>query len=120
MSEEILTLSRAQELVAARDINTFLLELTGEEVSESLGRLFNYCDIELADGFDFEEVYSEGGGEGGGEYVERVWEIKYGGTHIAFVRTIGSYYSHDGIYWSGDFWFCEPKEVVVVEYTNVV
>ena len=69
-------------------------------------------------GITIELVNEEGGGEGGGEYVERVYALKDGDSVLAFVRQTGSYYSNDGIYWDDDLGQVFPHEVTITEYRD--
>ena len=74
-------------------------------------------DAELPeDGFTFELVDSEGGFEGGGEYVERVVKMQNTEGDFFFFKFTGSYYSHDGTEMDGEFEFVKPKQVTVTQY----
>ncbi len=118
------TFERANQLFLQKDANTFMTELfsaatEGAEGSE-LARCINDDDYDedlIPAGFEVGEAYSKGGGEGGGETVIRVYEIKYEGG-VVYVRATGSYYSHDGTYWNDDFTFVRPKEVTVIKYVD--
>ena len=59
-----------------------------------------------------------GGGEGEGEYVERVLGIKVDDKEV-FLRTTGFYSSYEGTDWSGEWEHVEPREVTVVRYFPV-
>lgn len=61
----------------------------------------------------FKEVHSHGGGEGGGEYVERIYHFI---DHDVYVRTTGGYYSHHGIEWDDDFEEVFPRKTIVTVY----
>jgi hypothetical protein len=119
--ESSLTPERANELLAIRDANTFVKELTGLtgiHASEALNNSYARVRFQIADGFSVKRVYAEGGGEGEGEYVERVFCIEHG-EQSWHIKTTGSYYSYDGISWSGEFTFCEAREVVVTQYFDL-
>ena len=63
----------------------------------------------------FECVVSEGGGEGSGEYVERVEKFTVQGEEL-YVKETGSYYSYHGTDWDGDYTRVYPREVMITEY----
>lgn len=97
-----------------------------EQVKEQFGGLSNYDVADLyfkhEDGFHadgetayFRLAYSEGGGEGEGEYVERVLGIKVGQEEV-FLRTTGFYESYNGTEYSGEWVQVFPQEVTVVRY----
>ncbi len=72
-------------------------------------------------GFSIELVNSEGGTEGGGEYVERVFKItEFNITEPAqepvYLRRTGFYSSYNGIEYDGEFEIVIPREVIVTEY----
>ena len=64
-------------------------------------------------------VYQEGGGEGEGEYVERVYEIKHGGQHVCFLRDQGHYESYNGTEMNGEFKEVFPQQVTVTRYAEL-
>lgn len=73
-----------------------------------------WLEYGLQDVPEMETVYTEGGGEGGGEHVEIVFRIK-----DKLFAVYGSYYSYDGTHWD-DIWdFTEVKEVPAVAYEAV-
>lgn len=122
--ESSLTPERANALLAIRDANTFVKELTGLtgiHASEALNNArhsWSRLRFELPPGFKVTCVHVDGGGEGEGEYVERVFCIEHG-EQSWHIKTTGSYYSYDGISWSGEFTFCEAREVVVTQYFDL-
>lgn len=63
-------------------------------------------------------VDETGGGEGGGEYVERIIGIHTGDKACtSFVQFTGCYYSNDGTYWDDDqIKRVYPREVTVIQY----
>lgn len=64
-----------------------------------------------------ELVDSEGGYEGGGDYVERVFAFKCNENVVAHVRGTGFYSSYEGTEWdSNDLTFVNPREVMVIHY----
>lgn len=89
-------------------------------------------DYELADnasvhGIALKTVESEGGGEGGGDSVTRVYEVLKnvtpgkkrgfeGGETICFLRSCGYYSSEEGTEWDNDFDRVYPRQVVVTQY----
>lgn len=72
-------------------------------------------DIE---GFTFTLVDSEGGGEGGGEYVHRIFEVKRHGKRLSHLRILGNYQSYNGTEFDTDWSIVYPHEVVVTQYTE--
>lgn len=76
----------------------------------------SYFDTLEAGDWTMVEVYSEGGGEGGGEHVERVFKISNSTGESMFFRITGYYASYAGTEWNGDFEEVEPREVLVTQY----
>lgn len=70
------------------------------------------------DGFTMELVYQEGGGEGEGDYVERVIEVAADGDS-AFVACTGFYDSYNGTEWANDWHLVEPRQVTMTKYFAV-
>ena len=60
-------------------------------------------------------VHRIGGGEGEGEYVERVVDFTNNGDNI-FVRILGHYESYNGIEWDDSAEVVYPRQVMVNEY----
>jgi len=70
----------------------------------------------------FEEVDSEGGGEGGAEDVHKVYSIKYPDGRVEYWAFNISYYSHYGYEWNGwerTFRKVEKKQVLVDDWVDV-
>ncbi len=118
-------LEQAQQFFEERDAKGFALELTGaasgEKAAQSLQNLRWWSADEagrVLDGSSVSRVQCIGGGEGEGEEVDWVYKIKVEGQDF-FLRATGSYYSHDGTYWSGEFEFVEPREVLVTQYFTI-
>lgn len=62
-------------------------------------------------------VHSLGGGEGDGEYVERVFAIKDEKDEVLhYLRITGYYSSYSGTDWDDKWVEVEPYEVVVTKY----
>lgn len=100
-------------------------------INEAAGTL-QYEDI------SFREVYSKGGGEGGGETVVRVWEVVVGakrkkptadekkwkaqaaldksGEVVALIRGGGYYSSYEGTEWNDDVELVEAHQVITTKY----
>lgn len=74
------------------------------------------CNPELHEGITATYVDGDGGSEGGGESVERVYQIEHEGKTVCFLRSTGSYYSHEGIFWDNSFEIVYPHEVLVTQY----
>ena len=62
---------------------------------------------------EYELVEEDGGHEGGGEDVNRVWHFK---QHDVYVRLRGSYYSYDGTTWNDSFTQAYAKQEMVTNY----
>lgn len=60
-----------------------------------------------------EEVNSIGGGEGEGDYVERVYHFK---DHNVYIKITGFYSSYNGTDWGEHFREVKPKEKVVTVF----
>lgn len=58
-------------------------------------------------------VHDVGGGEGGGEHVERVWHFP---KHDIYLEATASYYSFDGISGWGEFYEVKPRQVMTTVY----
>lgn len=58
----------------------------------------------------------DGGGEGEGESVYRVYAVLKGGQEIAFFSCGGYYASEYGTDWEDTFTSVYPREVVVTQY----
>lgn len=61
----------------------------------------------------WEEVDSQGGGEGGGEHFHSVIFFK---DHNVYLRADGTYYSYDGINGADEFYEVEPQEKTITIY----
>lgn len=58
----------------------------------------------------------EGGGEGEGEYVKRIFSFNLPGVEPVYLAVNGCYYSHDGTHWDAEFTRVYPREVLVTRY----
>ena len=120
--------------------------LTGEgllgDVGDSIiGYIEETGSTMQVDGYSLREVYSKGGGEGGGESVIRVWAVVKGATRkkpskhdreyktmpslntddgevVAHIRARGFYESYNGTEWDDDAEFVFPQEITVTKYFN--
>ena len=82
-----------------------------EIYTEELGRE-EYDEDELGLG-EIKEVHSKGGGEGGGDTVERVLHFVEHDVYISF----GGYYSsYEGTEWDSEITEVKPKQVEVTIY----
>ncbi len=61
----------------------------------------------------YEQVYREGGGEGGGEYCERVFLFK---EHDVYIQITGGYYSNHGTDWDDEYHEVFPRRVINTVY----
>lgn len=143
-------MTKLEELLSAQhDINNFLelfVSLAKEagavddddddddELSGSLLDDLAYGDAQV-EGLYIRTVYEVGGGEGGGERVERVYEFvlnpeigkdKYNrpqlvggtGTPLLYVRSTGYYSSDDGTTWDDEYERVYPHQVITTEYKD--
>lgn len=107
-----------------------LIELARTDLHEFLNQFFTGAGYENYDsqidawesnelefnGLTATCVYAEGGNEGGGEHVERVYAVLDGSNVIAHFRFTGFYQSYNGTEWNDVFERVEPREVVVTQY----
>lgn len=63
-------------------------------------------------------VHSEGGGEGEGEYVERVFAVKDGDEALVYFRITGFYSSYNGTDWDDGFSIVEPYQKTITLYRD--
>jgi len=92
---------------------------------EELGinpRMVGYGDYESDEQYDFikslgqcKEVEHIGGGEGGGEDVERVFFFT---DHNIYIRIIGFYCSGEGTDWDSEFTQVFPRKVIKTVYES--
>jgi len=68
------------------------------------------------DGFSIACKVREGGGEGEGESVYRVYAVVKDGVEIAYFATNGYYASDYGTDWDDEFTLVYPRQVVVTQY----
>lgn len=61
-------------------------------------------------------VYSEGGGEGEGEHVERVFAVQDGDEVLVYFEIDGYYASYNGTEWDEHFTIVEPYQKTVTLY----
>lgn len=105
------------------DIDGFVEQLKEalEIGNDGFDELFGYGDPEerTVNGFTLKSVYEEGGGEGGGESVERVYaiiETAAPKVHLKYIRLDGFYTSHHGTDWDEDPYEVFPHAVTRTEY----
>ena len=88
-----------------------------EEAEDKInGHELEECDGETIGGVTLRLVLADGGGEGGGEYVKRVYAFEIDGLAVSYVRQTGSYYSHDGVYWDDDFDVVTARQETITVY----
>jgi hypothetical protein len=113
-----------QLLEGVADVNGWLLkfgEVAGIEGRGTLSRLGwveEYTD-DVNEGYHYKQVHSEGGHEGGGEHVERIYEIyKDDQTTGIFFELAGFYSSYEGIEWDDCVTRVYPHQVMVTQYRD--
>lgn len=112
-------------------ISTVLFNLFSNDLSTFMEKFAGARGTNVRDSYDLEGtadfdgatvmldlVYSEGGGEGGGEYVERVYSVTVNGEMLGFVRDQGYYESYNGTEMNGDFHHVQPMQVTVTRYVK--
>lgn len=72
--------------------------------------------VPMAEGLVLKCVESEGGGEGEGESVSRVYAVVKNGIEIAHFTTNGYYSSDYGTDWDDIYTTVYPRQVVVTQY----
>jgi hypothetical protein len=98
-------------------LDAFLEALGGEISSTDVYEIEELTDTDRAGGIYLELVDSEGGGEGEGEYVHRIWAVRADGHEtISYLRVTGYYQSYAGTEYNDDWTIVEPREVVVTQY----
>jgi len=84
-----------------------------EEVGVDAVGYEDYDEVES--GLYLTTVHEVGGGEGGGDYVERVYEHDNDGEPI-FVRITGYYSSYNGTDWNDGVKQVFPKQKTITVY----
>lgn len=109
------------ELLVTTDPNAFM-DRAADEAGLPSKTSYGIEDIDevTIDGvtFKFELVHSEGGGEGEGEYVERVYRVSSPNLVEVFLRDQGFYESYNGTEMNGDFRVVYPHTVTVIRYAE--
>lgn len=127
-----------RELYDAADLNQAqFAKLAVEDVLEWLRLFFGSVESRIThkDVYEYEDygpkqsvhgmyikcVESEGGGEGGGEYVGRVFGIfkpigESDDEGVAYFFKSGTYNSYEGTEWDPDLSVVYPQQVVVTRY----
>lgn len=118
------------ELLAITDIKNFLAKFfEGEELehdangSRSFGATLEDLTYKYSsrkdysvDGISIKRVVSDGGGEGEGEHVYRVYAIVKDNADIGYFSTAGYYASEYGTSWDDEFHIVYPRQVIVTQY----
>lgn len=71
---------------------------------------------DVVDGIYIKIVDSEGGGEGEGDYVHRIWGVFKGGNTLSHIRVTGYYQSYNGTEYNDDWTLVVPRDVLVTQY----
>lgn len=106
----------------------FLVEFYENLLSEafSVQRAINAaCSIDLDSqlllhGLTLKQVHAAGGGEGEGEYTERVFRVAFltGDVPVLHFKIIGRYLSDSGTEWYQSVHRVYEKQVVVTQYVT--
>lgn len=117
---DLVTLARTD----ARGFLSAFLEKLATNGGSAIGPESVYDIEELdetnkADGVFIKVVYAEGGGEGGGEHVERVFSVNGTEGPVSYLRVTGYYQSYNGTDWNDDWELVEPRKVVVTQYFKI-
>jgi hypothetical protein len=97
-------------------LDAFLEALGGEISASDVYEIEELTDTDRADNIYIELVDSEGGSEGEGEYVHRVWAVKNGNETLSHIRVTGYYQSYNGTEYNDDWTLVVPREVLVTQY----
>ena len=114
---DLATLAR----INAREFLQAFLEKLGDGLDTSnVGDIEELTSSDSVDGIHIECVHAEGGGEGEGEHVERVFAIYAPGNEtLGYMRVTGFYQSYNGTDYNDDWTLVEPREVVVTQYFDI-
>lgn len=114
---DLATLAR----INAREFLQAFLEKLGDGLdTTNVGDIEELNSGDSVDGIHIELVHEEGGHEGGGEHVERVFAIHAPGHEIlGYMRVTGYYASYNGTDYNDDWTLVAPREVVVTEYYDI-
>lgn len=86
-----------------------MLDALGYEADELDGKKFG--------NFSLDQIHSQGGNEGGGEYAERVFSILHEGKPTSkLIRITGFYASYYGTEWEREYTFVVGKPITRTEY----
>ena len=93
------------------------LKQKGNSFSEMINAFSRFRYSKLTDtNLDCKIVEQIGGYEGGGEYVDWVFEFTKDENSLGFLRFTGFYDSEDGITWDEELTVVIPKQVIVTQY----
>jgi hypothetical protein len=87
----------------------------GKSLAATLENWGDTYDGEI-EGLSVKCVEREGGGEGEGEHVSRVYAVIKDGVEIAYFHSTGYYASEYGTDWDDIFTTVYPRQVVVTQY----
>lgn len=116
--------NETQGIKEDQPLNDFLSDKHGNHVNY----IENYLMNKQFMGLHLEQEHAVGGGEGGGEDVERVWSVRLdgktqdrshcvsGGNIVANLRVTGFYQSYDGVHFNDFAEIVFPAEVMVTQY----
>lgn len=90
-------------------------QASGSQVASALNDLFYRAKDIVAVNVSVKLVHSEGGREGEGSQVDRVYLIKTDEVE-RFVRTTGFYDSYNGTEWDGSFERVYPQRYIETRY----
>ncbi len=109
--EEFAQLAKTDTLAWVEAFRNADVHCTYIEVRE----MEDVCAVEV-NGCHIVCVHSEGGYEGAGEDVSRVFSINRGNEMLAHFRTTGCYDSHNGTEWDDQIEVVYPRNVTVTQY----
>ena len=98
--------------------------MTVKEIKEHLFKIDNIINSLGYDDFSEDEiglgriieVDSNGGFEGGGDHMDKVFHFQ---EHDVFLRISGYYCSHGGSEWSDELEHVIPEQVMITKYKTV-
>jgi hypothetical protein len=112
---------RAEQLIIERAEDNAEDNITaGGLIVCDYGNIIEFVEEECLnkpfEGITLTEVYSVGGGEGGGDSVVRVWAVTVDGEVKAHIRATGFYESYSGTEYNDEAELVEAHEVIETKY----
>lgn len=111
---------RAELIVVEHNAETGDNIAGGDLIAGDYGNIVEFVEEECMnkpfEGIVLNEVFSVGGGEGGGESVIRVWSVKVDGETKAHIRVTGYYQSYNGTEYNEEADLVEAHDVIETKF----